>query len=459
MKASSLMVFLVLAGAMVAESASAQAWSLTNDQRRAYLRYYSPILMYRTNEDVPEHRGFGWMTNYDYDRDFDFSSNKLNWRNLPSFISGASGYANWTIRPTMYTAIIEYMELNGTKSVTLLYHVYHAMEEGSVHDWERIEVQVNNVNGTPGSGTEAVKYVVVTQHDSHDVRLLGSGDLNFQVTPNGKHPMIWQAEWNGGWNSGPHEQELRFVENSFSWVSGRVAANGDADVDVNGASGKKNVHYVFVNDADANAVSFWNAQTITFANAASMYSGKDDGTTVKWSGVKRIKYELQDLADIIPTNWESGGYAPHWRSVGSNIQETENIYKWVAFESPIINELGGAEVGTGLQLFYNMANDDEDPTDTDSKGYLTKSWLWGAYDFGGNDSRLEAMFDGASSQPNRATASGDTNSPGYYWWQHDYFVHNGLNCDPTECGRWLPGNWYTPAAGGFDGRWVQLFND
>jgi hypothetical protein len=452
MKASSLMALLVLACAMAAETANAQAWSLTNDQRRAYLRYYSPILMYRTDENAATDKGFGWVTNFDYDRDGNFSTNKANWDNLPAFIAGNAAYSNYTIRPTMYTALIEFMEPNGTKSLQLIYHVYHAKEAGSIHDWERIEIQINNVNGTMGSGTEQVKYVVVTQHISHDVRMYGHSDLNFQITPYGKHAMIWQANWNGS-PQNAHEQELRFVENSFAWVSSRVAANNDAEVEVNGSSSKKNVHYVFVNDADPSAVSFWNAQTLTFANASTLYSGKDNEDTVKWSGAKRIKYELQDLADILPTHWHYGGYATHWHDRSPDI----------LIADPVLGESGALEMDAGRHWFYNVAIDIQDPSD-DSDGYPDKVWMWGAYDFDGNDSRKGPMYRGENTQPNRAAVSGmgglpvSGGDPGY-WWQHDYFVHNGQNCDPTECGRWLPGNWYTPAGGGFDGRWVQLFTD
>ena len=62
----------------------------------------------------------------------------------------------------------------------------------------------------------------------------------------------------------------------------------------------------------------------------------------------------------------------------------------------------------------------------------------------------------------RGAASGYLNSHNSFWWQHDFFVHSGvITSDQTyvEAGIWLPGAWYTAANGGFDGRWVQLFDD
>ena len=41
-------------------------------------------------------------------------------------------------------------------------------------------------------------------------------------------------------------------------------------------------------------------------------------------------------------------------------------------------------------------------------------------------------------------------------------MHSGvITSDSThyEAGMWLAGAWYTAANGGFDGRWVQLFDD
>jgi hypothetical protein len=45
--------------------------------------------------------------------------------------------------------------------------------------------------------------------------------------------------------------------------------------------------------------------------------------------------------------------------------------------------------------------------------------------------------------------------------QHNFFVHSGaiVDADTAEAGTWLICAWYHPANSGFDGRWVQLFDD
>ena len=51
--------------------ASAQTWSLTNDQRRAYLNYYAPIILKRADENNNK-QGRDWITNFDFDQDGNF---------------------------------------------------------------------------------------------------------------------------------------------------------------------------------------------------------------------------------------------------------------------------------------------------------------------------------------------------------------------------------------------------
>ena len=146
--------------------------------------------------------GHSWITNFDFDRDGSFSTNKRNWESLSDYVSGAARTSGWQIRPTIYTALIEFMEVDGSKSLILLYHVYHAKQTNGIHDWERIEIRVNNVNGVTGSGTERVRYAAITRHYDHPVRLYGSSDLNFQETPTGRHVMIWQAQGSNPLNAG-----------------------------------------------------------------------------------------------------------------------------------------------------------------------------------------------------------------------------------------------------------------
>jgi hypothetical protein len=442
--------------------AHAQAWSLSNAQRQAYLEYYAPIVFKRANANDNRH-GYDWITNFNFDQDSDFSNNKLNWKNIPQYINasrlGPSAYDRWRIRPTLYTSLIEFMD--GGKNLVLIYHIYHALDKNAagnyqLHDWERVEMLVRNVVGSPGSG-EQVAYAVVTQHKRNVIRNQGSADLNFMQTSTGKHLMIWQAEWSDKLLAA-HGQELRFVTDPYSVVM----AQTQAKVDVNNDSGTKNVHYVFVPQGSAGAVSAFGAQAISYATADQLASRYDNGTTVTWPSAKRVTYELQDLADILTTHWQYGGYQTHWLTTES---------RDFLLESPIVNESGQAEVSTGLQRFYAKTRDIENQDDRE--GYPVKKWFVGTYelnssasDSGGGGS--SAFHDNAwastvvdSRGQTRASASGYYGSPSAYWWQHDYFVHSGYvdSTDGVETGFWLPAQWYLASNGGFDGRWVQLFAD
>jgi hypothetical protein len=144
---------------------------------------------------------------------------------------------------------------------------------------------------------------------------------------------------------------------------------------------------------------------------------------------------------------------------------------YVLLESPIVNEAGQAEVSAGMQLFYVRSRD------IGKSGYVGadaavpgKKPIWGTYSAELNSEAPYSQdefggFEGLgydSYGRTRGAASGYYNSHGSYWWQHDFFVHSGvITSDQTnhEAGIWLAGPWYTPAYGGFDGRWVQLFDD
>ena len=112
-------------------------WTLSDAERRAYLEYYSPIVFKRSNEDGHDQRGLDLVTNFDFDQDYRFSNNKRNWEQVYRYIEGHRDVEHWRIRPTLYTALIEFMEPDETKSILLLYHIYHAKQIGSIHDWER----------------------------------------------------------------------------------------------------------------------------------------------------------------------------------------------------------------------------------------------------------------------------------------------------------------------------------
>src|SRR4051812_40916203 len=66
-----------------------QTWSLTNDQRRAYLYYYAPIILKRTDENNNK-QGRDWITNFDFDQDGNFSNNRVNWLNVPQYVNASA---------------------------------------------------------------------------------------------------------------------------------------------------------------------------------------------------------------------------------------------------------------------------------------------------------------------------------------------------------------------------------
>jgi hypothetical protein len=455
-----------------AGQAHAQAWSLTKAQRQAYLQYYAPLILKRGDENNGK-QGRDWLTNFDFDRDGDFSTNRVNWLNIGQYLAaaqaGTGAYSNWRIRPTLYTALIEYADEGGGKSLVLLYHVYNAADKdgNDIHDWERVEILVHGVGGTPGAAGEYVNHVTVTAHGEQLIRrYYDSGGLNFMQTATGKHVLVWQgdeSDWDIATSDyGFHGHALRHVITPYGTIaSQRTSFTAGAKVAVT-QSDSKNVHYVFVPEGDQAAVDTWGAKPLSYATASGLASRVDNGDTVYWYQVKRITYELQDIADILPTHWQGNQWYIHWLS---------NDWKYILLESPILNEAGQPEVSAGMQLFYLRSRD------TGKSGYvgadaalLGKNPLWGTYsaevnsefpwsgdDFGG--------FEGLgydSYGRTRAAASGYYDSPNSYWWQHDFFVHSGvITSDQThyEAGMWLAGQWYTAANGGFDGRWVQLFDD
>ncbi len=460
---SVLTAFALLVIGLASNEAHAQAWSLTKAQRQAYLQYYAPIILKRANGNNGEH-GRDWITNFDFDRDGNFSNNRLNFKNIGQYIdasmSGPSAYDRWRIRPTLYTSLIEFMD--GSKALVLIYHVYHAMDESGIHDWERVEMLIRNVAGSPGSG-EYVDHVTITRHHEHIVRRYYDSSLNFMQTATGRHVLLWQAEWSGR-TFASDKQELHFVTNPYSWVgSQQVSSFARAEVNINNEDKKKNVHYAFVPEGSPDAVNGWGARQLSYTTAASLTSRYDNETTAYWGAVPRIQYELQDLADVLPTHWQYGGYQTHWRSTNATD---------ILLESPIVNEYGQAEVSPGLQRFYTQALDISNSNLTDGRdGYPDKTWFFGVYS---NERDADAEGDSDDFKTpayqtggldylgrTRGSASGYLNSHNAFWWQHDYFVHNGEidTAASREAGFWLPGAWYQEANGGFDGRWVQLFDD
>ena len=447
--------------------AQAQAWNLTTAQRQAYLQYYAPVILKRGDENDGK-QGRDWLANFDYDRDGDFSNNRVNWRNIGQYIAAAQyntgAYSHWRIRPTFYTSIIEYMN-GGSKSLVLLYHVYNPADKelSEIHDWERVEIVLHGVGGTPGGSSEYVNHITVTLHKEHHMRRYYDYELNFMQTSTGKHVMLWQAsELNyDATHWGPHGHELRFVRNPYSWIAGQMnSTTAGAEVNISSNDDKKKIHYVFAPEGSV-AATTWKAKALTYSTASTLASRVDDDTKVSWSQLKRITYELQDLADILPTHWEYNAWYLHWLN---------DLPVDVLLESPITNEAGASEVGTGLQRFHTRSRDSGKSNLTDGReGYPAKRWFYGAYSAELNPENPSSTddfqgFEGVGLDSygySRGAASGYYYSHNAFWWQHDFFVHSGvINADSTrEEGMWLRGGWYLAANGGFDGRWVQLFDD
>ena len=457
-----LAVLVLLAAALPMHTAYAQAWLLTPAERKAYLQHYAPVIMQRAEESSSK-KGRDWISNYDFDRDGNFSNNRYSWPNLlPQYIAasaaGSGAYQNWRIRPTLYASAIEFMDGNN-KALVLLYHVYHPVDKKAteIHDWERIEIVVRGVTSVPGAIGEYVGHVTITSHKDHVMRSYGSSDLNFMQVSGGKHVMIWQADEDNT-ELGTHGHELHFVQDPYSTISARVAASNSAQVDVTNDD-DKSVHYVWVPETSAAAVSSWNAKAINYANAATLAAGRDD--TVSWSQVKRITYELQDLADVFGSQWSGANWSLNW---------TSDVIVDIQLDSAIVDETGTVQVPAGHQRFYVGSRDTSSSSLTDGReGVPAKKWFWGGYSAERNADTISGSDDfggysGAgrgSDFLNRADASGDYASLNAYWRQHDFFVHSGAIDTRTqyESGRWLSSGWQLWQNGGYDGRWAQLYDD
>ncbi len=357
--------------------------------------------------------------------------------------------------------------------------MYNAADKDltEIHDWERIEIIIRNVSGVPGGGSEAVSSSTVTLHKEHHMRRPADGEMQFLRTATGNHLLVWQADESNldggpvggfllnGLQAPPHGHELHFVTTSSATIAAQLqtptaAAEVRISDEVGDPTSPKNVHYVFVPERSSATIAVAGAQPLNGDSARYLASRVDNGNRVSWAQTKRIIYELQDLADITAGQWTGNTNSiTHWT-------DSERID--VLLESPIVNESGVAEVPVGRQTFRSRSRDSvkgEDGRD----GYITKSWLYGSYSAelnpeGKSSSDDFAGFAGLgvdSLGRTRGVASGRPESRGQYWWQHDFFVHDGVINSATlaESGQWLAGDWYTAARGGFDGRWVQLFND
>lgn len=401
------------------------------DTLRKYLHYYSPIILKQADEFDSNHEGIDLISNFFYDNDSSLSNNKENWLlNLSDYIHSPS-QSNWKIDPTVYSSAILFEDNSlGTYSAILLYHIYHAVQFTSIHDWERIEIRIDDISGIPGV-KEQINYVTITRHSLHDTKRISDKNLNFLETPLGKHVLIWQASWNLG--SETSQGELRFVEDNWADINKLITKNVSAQVNIN-ESNKQSFHYIFANPCDSYVQEILNSKSISKNNINSLISGEGRQNMINFADVKTINYDLQDLADIIPTHLDSS----NWK----------NGIK-VDIVTPILNEEGKVIVDKGIHTFYTTAIDKTNLLEN-RKGYIGKHWFWGVY-ISGVDG--DNFYSSLGEEP---------------WYQHSYFAHNGKIGDGTveyelnNCGLFLGKNDYKNwnfSEKGFDGRWYQLFKD
>jgi len=250
------------------------------------------------------------------------------------------------------------------KDLVLQYHVYNAATENwrrksKLHDWERVEVRIKGVVGSPSTG-EQVDFVVLTNCHRHLVRTSSDRDMHFMSTPTGKHVLVWQAEWSGR-STAAYGNELRFVQDSYAQIARERAANAKAEVEVSSKDKDKNVHYVYAPETSSSAVSAWGAQAISNDNAHTLYSGYDNEVTARWTGVKRLTYELQDIADISASHWSFNTWQNRW---------LRDDPLTVRIKTPMrLDQAEFSIPSNGLQSFYVKVDGDE------RKGYLDKSWF------------------------------------------------------------------------------------
>ena len=157
-------LFVIVVWPVPQDALAEDPWVLSNDQRRAFLHYYSPIILKQADEkhDKDKLHGHDWITNFNFDRDGNFANNRRNWKKEKYKFVNEGAHQDWQIRPTLYTAVIEFMS-KGEKSLILLYHVYHAMQgerKKNIHDWERIELRLDNIDPQGPNHGERIRYHV-----------------------------------------------------------------------------------------------------------------------------------------------------------------------------------------------------------------------------------------------------------------------------------------------------------
>ena len=119
-------------------------------------------------------QGRDWLTNFDFDQDGDFSNNRVNWLNIPQYVNASAVGPSATIAGASGQLSTRSHRIHGGREqpLVLFYHIYNAADkDGSdIHDWERVEISVRGVTGTPGGGGEYVNHVVGTMHEEQLIR-------------------------------------------------------------------------------------------------------------------------------------------------------------------------------------------------------------------------------------------------------------------------------------------------
>ncbi len=286
------------------------------ERYRAFLRFYAPLILKQADEAAGL-AGRDWITNFFFD-DARLSNNRVRWtQSLSNFVGGETEL-DWQIRPTLYTHAIEFLE-QGERSLVLLYHVYHAMQASGIHDWERVELRLDGVGARPGQD-ERVRFAVLTRHSMHRAR--GPAELQWYETEHGRHLLVWQAPWSSSWagaflaalprarfswnpfETTPRKAELRFVDEEWDQIAANLASEEPALVAIEGTLRPYPVHYVFVPDSDAHGVAALGARRISPTNPRSQSAEKQGMETHPGVEVRRLCYELQDTADVLPTHWD-----------------------------------------------------------------------------------------------------------------------------------------------------------
>ncbi|NUM79243.1 T9SS type A sorting domain-containing protein [bacterium] len=448
-------------------------FNLTNEERKRFLHYYSPIILKRSQEGIHygvSLKGWDWLTSWGFDGDQVFQENGLDWtENLHRFIEKDTDpyFIYWNIRPTLYTSIIEFMEndVNGIprKCLKLLYHPYQAIDkEGKLHDWEHIEVRVDMVGRTPGQG-EQISYVIITTHKIQNGLKFGDPYLNFHETQDGKHVLIWRSQWDKAESNDPDNlngQELQFVKDTIGLFTKNESSLAIVNVydpygDVTNTSGingsgtyQVNFHYVFVDEKAEGATEFWETNRIDNFSASGLFSGVDKNQQITKSEIKRIAYELQDIADILPSMYHN--YTNDW---DSEIPGAPNFDFELNMSDPVYSEDGlTIEIPAHSKNIKWRARGDIDHR----SGYVGKDWFWGS----------SFLFcDGCGNYEHNQHSLGlfkKLSNPDNTWLDRTtvtcVLTNDGPYCE-TGYPYALVNGWHEKKRGGFDGRWVQLFED